>query len=270
MTPPAIGAAVMTRDIPDLRDWLFERDRDLELQDFILPPVLDDWRGTVAAARRELAGWKGRLNIHGPFFDLHLDALDPEARAFARRRLIQGLEAAEALGADLMVAHSPFSTWGHANDFLARGGRAAVIGRVQETLRPVLDRAEAAGITLALENIEDKEPQDRVDLVAALDSPAAAVSLDTGHAHYAHVSTGGRPADWHVLAAGPRLAHVHVQDMDGYADRHWPPGRGTVPFRPIFAALAERAPDARLVLELDRAADIPEGAAHLAALGVAV
>jgi sugar phosphate isomerase/epimerase len=269
MSPPVLGAAMMTPDLPDHRDWLFERDRDLELQDFILPPVLDDWRPVVDAARDRLAGWNGRLGVHGPFFDLSLDALDPEARDFARRRLTQALDACEALGATLMVVHSPFTTWGFNNAPLQAGGRDAVIGRTQETLRPIVERAEALGLTLAVENVEDKDPADRVALVEAFDSPSVQVSLDTGHAHYAHVSTGGRPADFHVIAAGARLAHVHVQDMDGYADRHWPPGRGSVPFRPIFAALAEHAPQARLILELIDKTRIPEGAAWLKAQGLA-
>jgi hypothetical protein len=48
MTPPVLGAAMMTPEIRDHRDWLFERDRDLELQDFILPQILDDWRACTA------------------------------------------------------------------------------------------------------------------------------------------------------------------------------------------------------------------------------
>ncbi|MGM0584796.1 MAG: sugar phosphate isomerase/epimerase family protein [Pseudomonadota bacterium] len=260
MTLPVIGAALDAADLPAHRDWLFERDRDLELQDFFLPPALDDWRDLVATARRHLDGWRGRLGIHGPFFDLHIDALDPEARAFARRRLTQALDAAEALGADQMVVHSPFTTWGHNNDFLAEGGRQAVIDRTLETLRPIVDRAEGMGLTLVVENIEDKDPEARIALAEAFDSPAVAVSLDTGHAHYAHVSTGGRPVDWHVIAAGDRLAHVHVQDADGHSDRHWAPGRGSVPWRPIFEALAAHAPQARLVLELRDNDHVPEGA----------
>lgn len=270
MTKPVLGAAMTVAEIGRHRDWLFERDRDLELQDFLMPMILDgDWRGLVAAARRKLDGWNGRLNVHGPFYDLPLDATDPLVREVVRTRLGQGIAAAEALGADLMVVHSPYSTWAANNDFLDWGGEAERVERVVETLAPVVARAEAAGVTLAIENIEDKDAAGRLGLVEALGSAAVAVSLDTGHAHYAHVSTGGRPVDWHVLGAGGRLAHVHLQDADGHADRHWPPGMGTVPWAPLFAALAEHAPEARLILELRDGDRIEQGAAHLVALGLA-
>lgn len=269
MSLPVLGAALPVAELGRHRDWLFERDRDLELQDFLMPEVLmGDWRGLVAVAKRKLDGWKGRLDIHGPFKDFDVDASDPEVRAFVRKRLGQGLDAAEALGADLMVIHSPFSTWASHNDFLGWKGPHERLERAVETLRPVAERARAAGITLAIENIEDKSAEDRLRLAEAL-GPAAAVSLDTGHAHYAHVSTGGRPVDWHVLGAGGRLAHVHVQDADGHADRHWPPGMGTVPWAPVFAALAAKAPGARLILELKNPDQIRAGAAYLAVLGLA-
>ena len=34
MTLPVIGAALGVGDLPAYRDWLFEKDRDLELQSF--------------------------------------------------------------------------------------------------------------------------------------------------------------------------------------------------------------------------------------------
>lgn len=268
---PVLGAAMPIGEIGRHRDWLIERDRPLEIQDFCLPMVLDaDWRPLIDLAKRKLDGWSGPLGIHGPFYDLPLDATDPEARALVQRRYGQGLDVAEALGATMMVIHSPFSTWGAQNDFLAPKGREHVIERVEATLRPLLGRAEAAGITLVIENVEDEDAEHRAAIVDALGSAALGVSLDTGHAHYVHVSRGGRPVDWHVIGAGSRLAHVHLQDADGYADRHWPPGMGAVPFAPVFAALAAHAPAARLILEMADPSTILPGARWLTERGLAV
>ena len=63
------------------------------------------------------------------------------------------------------------------------------------------------------------------------------LSIDTGHANYAHGSTGGPPVDYFVHAAGDMLHHVHLQDTDGYADRHWNPGEGNVSWPAVFRAL---------------------------------
>jgi sugar phosphate isomerase/epimerase len=257
-------------ELPAHLDWLLERDRDLELQDFCEPgPLPADWRERAAAARRLLDGWRGRLAIHGPYAGLDLASPDPDLRDLVRRRLDGGLDACAAVGADLMVVHSPVGAWQHHNRRTAPDAEARRLDALEATLRPALARAEALGVTLALENIEDPDPADRTRIVDALASPALRASLDTGHAAYAHGRHGGPPVDHYVAAAGGRLAHVHLQDADGYADRHWPPGDGVVPWAAVFAALARLDARPRLVLELADSADIPRGAAWLVARGLA-
>ncbi|MDX6748546.1 TIM barrel protein [Geminicoccaceae bacterium 1502E] len=102
-------------------------------------------------------------------------------------------------------------------------------------------------------------------LAESFASPALAVSIDTGHARYAHGSTGAAPVDFYVTAAGNRLQHVHIQDADGYADRHWEIGRGTVNWHAVFGALARLESRPRLILELRDKAAIPASVAWLEA-----
>jgi sugar phosphate isomerase/epimerase len=265
-TRPVLGAAMTVPDLAAYLPWLRERDRDLELQDFCEPAMLDrDWSDLVAEAKRQLVGWKGRLGIHGPFYGFTLDCPDPAIRAVIHRRLDRFLDLCAALGADQMVVHSPVTTWDDHNrlDWPDTGARQ--LAAVEACLRPALTRAESLGITLVLENIEDRDPSTRVSLCSALDSPALAVSLDTGHAHYAHVATGAPPVDYYVAAAGNRLQHVHVQDADGWADRHWAPGDGTIRWAAVFAALARLDTPPRLLLEMRAPHLIARGAAWLAA-----
>ena len=72
-------------------------------------------------------------------------------------------------------------------------GRANIVERVKATLAEVIARAETIGCEIVIENIEDKDPRDRVRLAKALESSKVRVSLDTGHANYAHISTGAPP-----------------------------------------------------------------------------
>lgn len=264
MLPLKIGAALMVADLPTFRDWLIADSRDLELQDFLIPEVLlGDWQARVAEARRRLDGFEGRLGIHGPFYDLALDTADPEIAPLVARRFVTGVDAAAALGASQMVVHSPYTTW----DWFNFGNNPRVgntpsaaerkIERVHAILKPAVARAEACGITLVIENIEDIEPGLRRDLAASFASDAVRLSIDTGHAHYAHHATGAPPVDYFVTDAGAMLAHVHLQDADGFADRHWPPGRGTVNWHAVFRAIAALPQRPHLVLELREAADIP-------------
>jgi sugar phosphate isomerase/epimerase len=267
---PVLGAAMPLAHLAHHRDWLLEAPRDLEIQDFCdLDVLAGDWRGRVAAIRPLLAGLTGRLGIHGPFWGLRIDSHDPEIRAVVTRRLLQGIDAAAALGATQMVVHSPFTTWDAHHLPLLPGARDAVIDRARETLAPVIARAETDGVELVIENIEDRDPVDRVMLVRALDSRAVRVSLDTGHARYAHGSTGAPPVDAYIVAAGDLLAHVHLQDADGYADRHWHPGEGDIAWPAVFAALARLAADPRLILEVKDVRGLRKGAAHLVGLGLA-
>jgi len=267
---PVIGAALYMPDLDRHRDWLIESQRDLEIQDFIFPEVLDgDLEGFCRDARARLDGFTGRLGIHGPFYNLPLNARDPLIRDVVKRRLWQGLDACEWLGATHMVVHSPYTTWGYNNLDKTPTGREELIEYCHLTMADAVRRAETIGCTLVIENIEDKDPSARVELARSFESEAVGVSIDTGHAYYAHGTTGAPPVDYFVKLAGKHLAHVHIQDADGYADRHWPPGAGTLNWRAFFEALAQSEANPRLVLELDDNNRILEGAAWLIAEGLA-
>ncbi len=268
--PPIIGAAMTVSTLERLRDWLFADTRDVELQDFHMPALLDgDWRGAAERAATLLAGHGGRIGIHGPFWSLAIDSFDPDIAAVCRKRMAQALDVCDVVGATQMVVHSPFSTWDSFNRRNYPDAREEQIARVLEVMAPVVARAESQGVTLVIENIEDREPEARTALAQAFDTPAVRLSIDTGHAHYAHGATGAPPVDYFVAAAGDLLEHVHLQDADGYADRHWVPGDGTILWPSVFAALAKLGSKPRLLLELRDPSRIEEGARRLAAMGLA-
>lgn len=268
--PLIIGAAMMTEDLPDHRDWLLDGQRDLELQGFLSPRVLTgDWEAQVAVARAHLDGHTGRLGIHGPFIGFSIATRDPDVATIVGARMTRGLDICAALGATQMVIHSPYTTWDAHNLDQQDGQRDGVIAAVVANLGATVARARDQGVTLVLENIEDRDPADRARLAEALGSDVVKLSVDTGHANYAHRSTGAPPVDFFIRMAGAALHHVHLQDTDGHADRHWAPGRGNIPWVEVFAALAALPQKPRLVMELRDRRDIPAGFAHLRDLGVA-
>jgi sugar phosphate isomerase/epimerase len=267
---PILGAAMTLDDLEIHRDWLFEKQRDLELQSFADAGVLNgDWAPLAARARKLLDGHQGRLGIHGPFWGFTIASQDPDIRDVVSRRLLQGIEVCAAIGATQMVVHSPYTTWSYNNLDNNPGERAKIIEYCHLTLRDAVRQAENLGCTMVLENIEDKDPHIRVALADSFNSPAVAVSIDTGHAYYAHGSTGAPPVDYYVHAAGNRLQHIHLQDADGYADRHWSLGEGTLPWRSVFAALAKLESNPRLIIEIKDKSKIPASAAYIASLGIA-
>ncbi|HEV7718166.1 MAG TPA: sugar phosphate isomerase/epimerase family protein [Arsenicitalea sp.] len=266
---PVIGAAMKIAELERNHNWVMESQRDLELQDFVDAEVLDgDWRPLAKRTRELLDGYTGRMGIHGPFRSLPMAARDPAIRAVVSRRIGQGLDICEAIGATHMVIHSPFTTWDHNNLTKDPHGLDRLTEYCHLTLRDAVRRAEAIGCTLVIENIEDKDPTARVHLAQSFESSAVAVSIDTGHAHYAHGYTGAPPVDYFVIAAGKHLAHVHLQDADGYADRHWAPGQGTIHWHAVFAALRRTNSNPRLILELADASRIQSAAGWLAEHGL--
>jgi len=275
---PMLGVSLNLDDltrVEGLRDFVFEGQRDVEIRDFLRSSTLmGDWRGHAEHARDALDGHRGRLGVHGPYEGFKLDVTDPDIRAIAKARLDASVEAcriiADGRDGGFMVVHSPFTTWHWYN----RGTRAASADQTLELthlcLRDAVEKAADFGITIVVENCEDKDPSERVALAASFDSPAVKVSLDTGHAHYAHGVTGAPPVDAFVRAAGSSLAHVHLQDTDGFADRHWTIGQGTICWPSVFQALDELDEMPRLIIEMRDVADTLPSAHWLKAQELAI
>lgn len=271
MTPRLIGACLTTSDIPAHRDWLFEMARDIELQDFTTHAALTtEFEDRIALAKAALQGHKGRLGIHGPFEGLDIDNKDSELRPIITARFLMALEAADRIGARQMVMHSPYTAWYQNNIFSFPGYAAQKLSRIHDVLDPVVRRAEALGVTLVIENVQDVRPETRRNMVESFGSSAIALSIDTGHAQLARRMSGGPPVADFICDAGAQLAHVHLQDVDGHADRHWAPGDGEIEWVAVFRALVACKGDPHLVLELRDKTDIPKGFHALQNLGLVV
>lgn len=269
-TLPILGAALDRASLEPHRAWLLEAPRDLELQHFVDAEVLEgDWSGLAAEVVGLLDGHTGRLGIHGPFWGFTISSYDPAVRRIVARRMEQALDVCAAVKGTHVVIHSPFTTWGYNHRGLYPADADRMLSAARDTMGAALRRAADMGVTFVLENIEDIEPADRAGLCAALGWEALALSVDTGHAHYAHGSTGGPPVDYFIRAAGSRLGHVHLQDADGFADRHWQIGHGTILWPSVFAAIAETGATPRLILELRDKAGVIPSAQYLKALGLA-
>ena len=266
---PVIGAQLSVLDLDRHRDWLFEKDRDLELPEFCMADILRSPEPFIDMAKTRLDGWDGRLGIHGPFAGFELDVKDREIRAVVQARLDHALAVCEGLGATQMVIHSPYDHWDHHNLDNGPIDRDRHIAAVLDTLEPVIARAEDAGVEMVLENIQDCDPAVRRAVVEAADSVALRLSVDTGHAHWAHRACGAPPADRFIRDAGQLLAHVHLQDTDGHADRHWPPGCGNIVWHGIFEALSLCKTRPRLIVEINDFDRVEESVAYLERLGLA-
>ncbi len=266
---PVVGAQLTALNLAAHRDWLFEKDRDVELAEYAMPDILRAPEPFIDRARAALDGWKGRLGVHGPFRGFEIDVSDREIRGLVQARLTACLDACAALGAVQMVLHSPFDAWDHANLGRKPRDRERRVAAIAETLAPALTRAEGQGVTLVLENIRDVDPAERAAVLAAAGSTALKLSVDTGHAEWAYAHSGAPHPARFIAAAGESLAHVHLQDTDGSHDCHWPLGEGRIDFPAIFAELARVPSRPHLIVEINDFSRIKDSVAYLEKLGLA-
>jgi len=269
-TLPIVGAAMTVEWLDTYRDWLIADQRDLEIQDFANPYILDgDWQSVVEEAKSKLDGYEGRLGIHAPFYNLPLAAIDAKIREIVIQRHVHSLDIAGELGATHMVIHSPLAFLGMPSSLTQpMMGPVPLFQVIHETMEPIVERAAAVNCTLVIETIFDQLPQLWVDLAKSFDSKFVRLSVDVGHAYINHFR-GAAPPDYWVQEAGSLLGHLHLQDTDGYTDRHWSLGQGKVDWHSVFAAVARLEHKPRLILELNNHADIPASAAWLADNGLA-
>jgi len=271
---PTLGAALTSKNLDEHLDWLFAEQRDLELDDFVTTSVLDGANLTqhVQTIKSKLAGYTGRMGIHGPHWNIDVAAFDPKCRKFVQDRYAQALDICAELGATHMVVHSPLKFLGETSSFSNPqigdwNDKRSLFEVIHETLAPVVRRAEEIGCILVIENIYDRSPEMLTRLVRSFDSNCVRQSLDVGHAYIGFVR-GAPPPDYYVREAGDILAHVHLSDTDGYADRHWIPGAGNVNWNELFAAIGELSQQPRLLLELYSQAGIPNAFKWLTTAGL--
>jgi sugar phosphate isomerase/epimerase len=232
-------------------------------------PMLADRERSLSharALRAALAPHGLRLLLHGPD--------DLSAGTIEHDRAFDGLMdyAAEA-GAELVVYHglafpNPQPTLKGDSPPSARAAAE------EQSLQRFAARAEALGLTIAIENLAPvyptaapplicHDPLAVRDLVRRLASPAIGMLLDVGHAHLS-ANLRGESAERAVRAVLDDVVLFHVHDNLGARrhdlgapgvdplklDLHLPPGAGCLPWDRLGPLLAEHG--APLVLEVER------------------
>lgn len=115
--------------------------------------------------------------------------------------------------------------------------------------------ATEKGIALAIDNIEDIRPETGRAMVDSFGSRANALPIHKDHARLVRRMAGTPPGADFIARAGTEFAHVHLQDVDGHADRNRAPGKGEIDWTAVFCARMMCKSEPYLVLELPNNAD---------------
>lgn len=184
----------------------------------------------------QLAALKQRFGLeynqsHAPYEYDRFSLTDDEGRT-SDAMILRSLIASAELGVRQIVIHPAKGTTDH-------GETSKVLrDRNLRWLSPFVEKAEALGIAIALENLdapgEIREADELCALVDAFHSPAVGVCYDFGHAHL-----GGQDHVRNLRTYGDRLIATHVADNHGKTDEHLLPFYGTVPWESCMKTLAE-------------------------------
>ncbi len=168
-----------------------------------------------------------RITQHGPYLGLNPAGPSEETRKLTMKRYRLAFRAAEALGAAVIVLHAGYSRG------TFRGGVDQWLEEGMKTWPEFVSRAEDAGITIAAENILEREPGPLRRLVEEVGSPNFRLCIDSGHLN---VFSKVGFEEW-FRALGPFIAELHLHDNRGNVDEHLPLGEGSIDFREYFNLL---------------------------------
>ena len=194
------------------------------------------------------------VTVHAPFMDLNPGALEPIVREATRQRLGQALEAADRLGARLMVIHPGYDHWHYDHN------PQLWLDQALPFFRELLPAIERAKVRIGIENIFETSPETLAGLVSAIDHPRCGHCFDVGHWNL--FAADSRMETW-LAALADKLYHLHLHDNFGRTDEHLPLGEGNIDFNPLNTFLARQPVLPTMTLEAHSSAHLERSLAAL-------
>lgn len=187
-----------------------------------------------------------------PYFEPSLISPNPKYRADRASMIVRTLEFARDIGARNISITSGRLLGGMPPKKAAK--------QFTESIRPILDRADALGIDIGIEC----EPGLYLEYIAELrewadllNHPRFGANLDIGHS----VVAGESISEVVNLMAG-RIWNLHVEDLPGRKHYHMIPGEGNLDWDTLKSSLTKINYDRYLTVELYTHTENPQEAAE--------
>jgi len=221
----------------------------VELQSYGLEGVAspEGWARKLDRHREIASRVDGRIAVHGPFLGLIYFYRDHLLRDAVQARLDRTFEVAAALRPQTLILHTNWKL-----DHAALGLSEVWRDETARFWRGEIGRYEEIGVTVALENLLEPDPDLMIGCCDLVGSERFKLCLDVGHVN---VWSELSHAEW-IARMGRRVAHIHVHDNDGASDQHLPPGQGTVDFDALFAAIDAHTDRVTVSLELEASPEV--------------
>lgn len=205
---------------------------DLVLQHRLFPEIYfsaDDLDLYSKEEGKELAATlhKNGLDItfHGPFMDLSPGGVDRRIKEVTLDRFSQTIEIAGLFKPKVIVFHPGYEKWKF------DGNVGLWFESSLQTWKPLVEEAKEWGLTIAIENVFEENPDPLTMLLNEIRSPHFKFCFDTGH-HHVFSKT---PLSLWMETLRDDLVEVHLHDNHGEMDEHLPVGEGRFDFNELFS-----------------------------------
>jgi sugar phosphate isomerase/epimerase len=175
-----------------------------------------------------------------PYFEPSLISPNPRHRADRTRLIFKTLDFAKTIGAKNISITSGRCLGGMPPDKAA--------AQFAESIRPILDRADALGVDVGIEcepGLLLEYAQEMREWIDRLGHPRFGANLDIGHS-----VVMGEGVVYPVRLLAGHIWNMHVEDLPGRKHYHMIPGEGTLDWSALRAALEDVGYDRFLTVEV--------------------
>ncbi len=215
----------------------------IEITSFAFPWILDgDWKTLFQSYKLALRDFGNEVAIHGVFMDMLTASRDAKRVSVARERILQNIEIAKQLEAEIVTFCSCF------NPCIKFQGYVG--GYTQRQIRfwsEILESVGDSSLILVFENLWEPQPELIRDVLDDINSKNFKALLDTGHVNiFSKV-----PIERWVEVLANHLSYIHLNDNHGDLDNNLLPGEGNIKWDGFFDALKCYGLKPRICLEVE-------------------
>jgi sugar phosphate isomerase/epimerase len=178
------------------------------------------------------------FTIHAPFMDLNPGSIDSKIRSITLERWLQLLPIIDFLKACTVVIHPGFDHWryGTMTDEWMQ--------LASQTIQEVMEQYPPS-VTLAVENIFDKDPWVLKGLLELVNHPRVGHCFDVGH----FLLFSKTDLETWFYALGAYMTELHLHDNQGDRDSHLGIGQGIAPWEQVFSLVRATGKTPLLTIE---------------------
>ena len=187
-----------------------------------------------------------------PYFEPSLISPNPTHRADRTEMILKTLQFAKEIGARNISITS--------GRLLGGMPPARAAQQFAESIRPILDRADALGVDVGIEcepGLFLEYVAELRDWIRRLGHPRLGANLDIGHSQVI-----GESIPYELEALRGRIWNLHIEDIPGRKHYHMIPGEGTLDWDALKGALQKVGYDRFLTVELYTHTENPQEAAE--------